>query len=219
MRLAPVSTPGPFQLGDIPLSILLLIPFHWRYEDMPQSLRTPFLLQSLRTPLWFDGWLIDWVDIACTSFPFFLKKNHLRFGLHFCFIQWMIPMPIGRLEVGRVWLVFSGKYQFLKCADFEAKTGCADLETFPRTVNSICFICTLRFHCRPKSAQPLTYQWPLSRFVNLIWTSDCGNFIRLLALFWIIKFRFFFRFFDFFLRSSLCMKIENYTKTSAVCYF
>ena len=31
------------------------------YEDMPQSLRTPFLLQSLCTSILLNGWLIDWV--------------------------------------------------------------------------------------------------------------------------------------------------------------
>ena len=58
------------------------------YEGMPQS---------LRTPLWFDDRLIDWVNVACTSFPFFLA-NHLIFGLHFCFLQRLISMPIGRLS-------------------------------------------------------------------------------------------------------------------------
>ena len=54
------------------------------YEGVPQSLRTAVVPQSLRTPVWFGGWLIDWVNVACISFPFFLE-NHLNFGLHFWF--------------------------------------------------------------------------------------------------------------------------------------
>ena len=30
--------------------------------------------QSLRTPMLFNGWLIDWVNVACTFFPFLCRK-------------------------------------------------------------------------------------------------------------------------------------------------
>ena len=86
--------------------------------------------QSLRISMYFDDWLINWVNVACTSFPSFLD-NHLRFCLHFCFIRRMISMPIGRLELTEFGRFVSGKYRFLKCADFEAKTGCADFKAYP----------------------------------------------------------------------------------------
>ena len=41
-----------------------------KYEDMLQSLRTSFLLQKLRTPMLFNGWLIDWVSVAGSLFHF-----------------------------------------------------------------------------------------------------------------------------------------------------
>ena len=65
-------------------------------------------------------WLIDWLDKHCLYFfPFFLN-NHLRLGLYFCFIQRMILMPIDKLELAEFGRFFTGKYRFLKCADFEA---------------------------------------------------------------------------------------------------
>ena len=106
------------------------------YEGMPQSLRNPLLLQSLRTPLWFGGWLIDWVNVACTSFSFFLE-NHLEIRLHFCFMRRMITRPISRLDLAEFGRFLSGKFRFLNCPDFAAKTGCADFEALPRTVNWI----------------------------------------------------------------------------------
>ena len=42
-------------------------------------------------------------------------------------------MPIDRLELAEFGRFVSGKYQFLKCADFAAQTGCADFEADPRT--------------------------------------------------------------------------------------
>ena len=98
---------------------------------MPQSLRTPSLLQSLRTHMLFDGWLIDWIRVACV-FPSF-AGYYLRFRFHFCFIQSTITIPIGGLELAEFGRFVSGKDRFLKCAAFEAKTGCADFETYPRT--------------------------------------------------------------------------------------
>ena len=86
---------------------------------MPQSLRSPFLIQNLRTPMLFNGWLIDWVNIACVFFHF-LIGNHLRFRLHFYFIRSTITMPISRLELAEFGRFVSGKYRLLKCADFEA---------------------------------------------------------------------------------------------------
>ena len=130
-------------------SLFVLLNMH---EGVPQSLRTPFLLQSLHTPLWFDGWLIDWVHIACTFFPFFSKKNHLRFDFHFFSIRKMTFMPLDRLEWSSLVGLFPGSIDFQSaqtlrhtlvlnqsinhritwgCADFEAKTGCADFETYP----------------------------------------------------------------------------------------
>ena len=57
------------------------------YEDMPQSLRTPFLLQSLRTPMLFDGWLIDWVRgyASKSAHPVFASKS-----AHSHVIRWLI---------------------------------------------------------------------------------------------------------------------------------
>ena len=86
---------------------------------MSQNLRIPFLLQSLRTPMWFNGWLIDWVNVACTFFHFFVE-NHFRFRLFFCFVRSTITRPIGRLELAEFGWFVSGKYRFLKCTDFEA---------------------------------------------------------------------------------------------------
>ena len=78
-----------------------------------------FCFKSLCSPMLFGGWLIDWVNVAGTPFPFFLE-NHCRFGLHFCFIRRMITMPIGRQELAEFGRFVAGKYRFLKCADFEA---------------------------------------------------------------------------------------------------
>ena len=44
-------------------------------------------------------------------------------------------MPIDRLELGRLWSAFIRKVSILRCADFEAKIGCANFETYPRTVH------------------------------------------------------------------------------------
>ena len=81
--------------------------------------------------MWFGGlfdwlldWLIDWVNVACASFPFFLK-NRLEFCVHVYFIRRSITRPIGRLDLAEFGRCLSGKYGFLKCADFEA---------YPRTV-------------------------------------------------------------------------------------
>ena len=60
------------------------------YEEMPQSLGTPFLLQSLRTPMLFDGWLIDWVRGYAS------KSAHPRFCFKVCtlpcysMVDWLI---------------------------------------------------------------------------------------------------------------------------------
>ena len=46
-------------------------------------------------------------------------------------------MLIGRLELAECGRFVSGKSQFLKCADFAAKTRCADFEAYPRPEYSI----------------------------------------------------------------------------------
>ena len=43
-------------------------------------------------------------------------------------------MPIGRVKLAEFGRFVSGKYRFLKCTDFAAKTRCADFEAYPRTV-------------------------------------------------------------------------------------
>ena len=78
-------------------------------------------------------WLIGWLDKHCLYFFSIFLGNHLRFGLYFCFRQRMITRPIDRLELAEFGPFVSGKYRFSKCADFEAKTGCADFEACPRT--------------------------------------------------------------------------------------
>ena len=64
-------------------------------------------------------WLIDWVNVVCTFFPF-SARYHLSFRLHFCFIQSMITRPIGRLELAEFGRFGSGENRFIKCPDFEA---------------------------------------------------------------------------------------------------
>ena len=90
-----------------------------------------FTSQSAHSPvIW---WLIDWLGRHCWYvFPFPLK-NRLRFVFAFVFIRRMILMPVDGLELAEFGRFFSGKYRFLKCADFDAKTGCADFEAYPRT--------------------------------------------------------------------------------------
>ena len=111
------------------------------YEDMSQSLRTPML---------FNGWLIDWVNVACSFFSFFVRY-HLSFRLHFGFIRRMITMPIGRLELAEFGRFVSGKYRFLKCADFaaypRARTGMSNRHLLPR----VCVFMRLIFPGREQS--------------------------------------------------------------------
>ena len=77
-------------------------------------------------------WLIDWLGKSCLYFFPVFVGNHPEFRLHFCFTRRMITMPIGRLELAKFGRFVSGKCRFLKCAGFEAKTGCADFEACPR---------------------------------------------------------------------------------------
>ena len=48
---------------------------------------------------WFNDRLIDWLGKDCLYFFSVFLKNHSRFGLHFCFIQRMISMPMDTLEL------------------------------------------------------------------------------------------------------------------------
>ena len=45
----------------------------------------------------------------------------------------MITTPIGRLDLEEFGRFLSGKYRFLKCADFEARTESANLEAYRRS--------------------------------------------------------------------------------------
>ena len=45
-------------------------------------------------------------------------------------------MPINWLKLAEFGRFVSGKHRFSKCADFEAKRGCADFEAYPRTMQS-----------------------------------------------------------------------------------
>ena len=75
-----------------------------QYENMSQSLRTPFLLQSLRTSMLFDGWLIDWINVACTFFHFSVGY-HLRFRSSLLFYTKDEYYAHRWAGVGRVWSV------------------------------------------------------------------------------------------------------------------
>ena len=50
------------------------------YEGWTQTIRTPFLHQTTRTPMLLDDWLNDWCALLATFFPSFLK-NHCTCGV------------------------------------------------------------------------------------------------------------------------------------------
>ena len=123
------------------------------YEDTPRSLRTPFLLQSLRTLTLFNGWLIDWLrgyasksaHFENRSFPETNRPNAanssppMGIAIVLCIkrkrrrnLRWFSTkngkkykqrLPNQSINPRIIW----------ECADFAAKTGCADFETYPRT--------------------------------------------------------------------------------------
>ena len=125
---------------------------------MPQSLRTPVLLQSLRILIWFGGWLIDWVNVACTSFPFFLE-NHLEFDLPSCFMRRLITRPIGRLDLADFFL---GSIDFQSAQTLKQKRGAKIL----RHIFVLSHLTVYFRYCFFNNSKNINWSWDLREKVT-----------------------------------------------------
>ena len=86
---------------------------HTQHEGMSQSLRTPML---------FHGWLIDWLNVACTLFSFFWKTI-INSCLHSCFCMKNHHYAHRWAGFGRVWSVFFREVWIFKVRRLWSKNG------------------------------------------------------------------------------------------------
>ena len=85
-----------------------------QYEGWTQTIRTPFLHQTIRTPMLLDDWLNDWCALLATFPPFFLK-NRFTCGVSFSFMLRISTTHMGRLDQAEFGWIVSGKLRLQKC--------------------------------------------------------------------------------------------------------